>query len=143
MSNNISIKKRSRARRFAMQALYSWRISNNSLYDIEKHCLADRNEKKFDVEYFKLLLHSVPKNKEQLNTAIAKCSTHAIDQIDPISCSILHIACYELIFCKELPHKVVISEALNLASMFGTENSYKFINSVLDTLVRQEKIINN
>ena len=135
-NHKISFKKKSNARRFAMQALYGWMISNNNLLSIEQHYLQERNPKNFDVDYFKVLLHDVPLKLPQLDQEIIKYSNRTINQLDPIELSILRIACYELIFCKDTPFKVIISEALELASMFGSETSYKFINAVVDRLAK-------
>lgn len=134
--NNNNIKKISSARRFVMQALYSWLISNNDITLIEQHYLTDRNPKNFDVDYFKLLLNNTANNKSLLEQKIALYSNRAIDLLDPIEASILLVASYELLFCKHIPFKVIISEALELANMFGSATSYKFINSVLDRLAK-------
>jgi len=140
-NNNISFKKKSSARRAAMQALYSWTISKSELTLIEKHYLEERNPHTLDTKYFKLLLHDIPIHLEQLDQSVIKYSSRTIDQLDPIELSILRIAGYELIFCPETPFKVVISEALELASMFGSETSYKFINSVIDRLAKDSRKI--
>lgn len=136
MKNNSKIKKISSARRFVMQALYSWMVSNNDIKLIEQHYLMDRNPKNFDVDYFKLLLNNIANNKSLLEQKIALYSNRAIDLLDPIESSILLVASYELLFCKHIPFKVIISEALELANMFGSATSYKFINSVLDRLAK-------
>jgi len=138
-NHKIGFKKKSNARRFAMQALYGWMISNNDLLSIESHYLQERNPKNFDVDYFRVLLHDVPQKQPQLDQEIIKYSNRTINQLDPIELGILRIASYELIFCKDTPFKVVISEALELASMFGSETSYKFINAVLDRLAKARK----
>ncbi len=132
----MSFKKKSSARRFAMQALYGWMISNNDLLLIEQHYLQERNSKNFDVDYFKLLLHNIPKKQSILDQEIIKYSNRTIEQLDPIELSILRIASYELIFCQDIPFKAIISEALELANMFGSETSYKFINAVIDRLAK-------
>lgn len=136
MKNNNKIKKISSARRFVMQAIYSWLVSNNNIQLIEQHYLADRNPKNFDVDYFKLLLNNISINKSLLEEKIALYSSRSIDLLDPIETSILLVASYELLFCKHIPFKVIISEALELANMFGSATSYKFINSVLDRLAK-------
>ena len=83
-----------------------------------------------------MLLNNIALNTEQLDKSIGKYSSRTIDQLDPIELSILRVASYELIFCPDVPFKVIISEALDLASMFGSETSYKFINSVVDRLAK-------
>lgn len=133
-NKKVGFKKKSSARRFAMQALYGWLISKNDLLSIEEHYLKERNPKNFDVTYFKLLLHDIPVKHQQLDQEIAKYSDREISQLDPIELSILRVASYELIFCKDIPFKVIISEALELSNMFGSDTSYKFVNAVLDRL---------
>ena len=86
--------------------------------------------------HFKLLLNNISSNKSLLEQKIALYSNRAIDLLDPIETSILLVASYELLFCKHIPFKVIISEALELANMFGSATSYKFINSVLDRLAK-------
>jgi N utilization substance protein B len=56
------------------------------------------------------------------------------DNLDPIECNILRIATYELIHRLEIPYKVIINEAVNLAKTYGADESHKFINGVLDPL---------
>lgn len=136
-NSKIGFKKTSSARRFVMQALYSWIISNSDLILIEQHYLEERNPKNFDVDYFKLLLHKIVANKHDLEQKIIQYSSRTIKQLDPIEFSILLVASYELLFCKHIPFKVIISEALELANMFGSQTSYKFINSVLDRLAQE------
>lgn len=134
--NKNNFKKKSSARRAAMQALYSWYISKNDLSMIENHYLEERNPNNLDTQYFKLLLNDIPLNQTQLDQSIGKYSSRTIDQLDPIELCILRVASYELIFCHDVPFKVIISEALDLASMFGSETSYKFINSIVDRIAK-------
>lgn len=141
-SKKTGFKKKSSARRFAMQALYSWMISKNDLTVVEQHYLQERNQKNFDVEYFKLLLNNIPTKQDQIDQAIIKYSDRDLKQLDPVELSILRIASYELIFCEQIPFKVIISEALELVTMFGSETSYKFINAVLDRLAKDCREIN-
>ena len=104
-SKKTGFKKKSSARRFAMQALYSWMISKNDLSLVEQHYLQERNPKNFDVDYFKLLLRNIPLNQEQLDQSIVKYSDRDLKQLDPVELSILRIASYELIFCEHIPFK--------------------------------------
>ena len=130
-------KKREKARKFAMQALYTWHISGNDLIDIEQYYLADRNPDKFDLEYFKKLLYSVPAQISKLDEQIAKHSDRQLDQIGDIEQSILRVAIYELTNSQDVPYKVVIYEALELAKVFGALDGHKYINAVLDKSARE------
>lgn len=138
-NNNLNFKKTTSARRAVMQALYTWNVSKDDLLTIEQYYLQERNPKSFNLKHFLLLLRNIPKNIEQIDQAISSYSNRTIDQLDIIEICILRIASYEILFCPEIPLKVIISEALNLATMFGNNLSYKCINSVLDLLAKNSR----
>lgn len=127
-----SFKGREKARRYAMQALYGWALSNNALKDIESFYLADRNPKNFDLAYFLKLLHEIPANLETIDSEISAFIDRPFAAIDPIELSILRVAIYELKNCFDVPFRVAIHEAVELGKVFGADDTYKFINSVLD-----------
>lgn len=140
-SQKTNFKKTTSARRAVMQALYTWSISKNDILNIEQYYLEERNPKTFDVQHFLLLLRNIPKNIEHIDNLISNYNNRTIDQLDIIELCILRIASYEILFCNEIPTKVIISEALDLATMFGNPNSYRFINSVLDLLAKNSRKI--
>lgn len=127
-----SFKGREKARRYAMQALYGWLISGNTLKEIEAFYLADRNPKNFDLEYFLTLLHGIPANLSELDAALTSFLDRPFANLDPIELSILRVAIYEFQFSFDVPFRVVIHEAVELAKVFGAVDSHKFVNSVLD-----------
>ena len=131
--------KRSSSRRAAMQALYGWSISNGDLAVIADQYLAERNPKTLDISYFKLITNNLPAQQPVIDQTISEYSTRSIDQLDHIELSILRLASYEILFCPAIPFKVVISEALNLANMFASDTSYKFINSVIDQIAKKHR----
>lgn len=130
---------RKKARRYALQALYSWLLSQNELRDIELHTLEEHAEDDFDREYFHTLLFEIPKYKANLASAFAPFLSRKLEDLDPIELTILDIAAYELIHRPEIPYKVVINEALELAKTFGAIDSHKFVNGVLDKMARQSR----
>lgn len=132
-----SFKGREKARRYAMQALYGWLLSHNELNNIEKFCLADRNPKNYDVAYFIRLLHEIPAHMHDIHTDLTPHLDRPFDAIDPIELTILLVAGYELKYSVDIPFKVIIHEAIELAKMFGSADSYRFINSVLDKMAQQ------
>lgn len=132
-----SFKGREKARRYAMQALYGWLISNNELKDIEAFCLADRNPKNYDVVYFLRLLHDIPANLSEIDNALIPFLDRPFNTLDPIELTILRVASYELKYSFDVPFRVVLHEAVELAKMFGSDDSYKFTNSVLDKMAKQ------
>jgi N utilization substance protein B len=129
-------KGRSNARKKATQALYQWLMSGNDLAEIETQFHQEQNMEKVDTDFFHKLLHEVPANVAVLDELIAKYSDRKADELDPIEQSILRLSTYELNSCVDVPYKVVISEAITLAKMFGSDKSHAFVNSILDKLAK-------
>lgn len=124
---------RSKARHYAMQALYQWSVSKNSLNVIEAEFHADNDMNNVDTAYFHELVHQVPANLATIETDFLPFVTDlTLAQIDPISLALLRMSTYELRFRVDVPYKVVINEALRLAKKFGATDSFKFVNGVLD-----------
>jgi N utilization substance protein B len=128
------IKKRRHARDKAMQALYQWQISGEDLDWIRDHYQQEQGVAAGDEEYFLELLYQIPARVDDLDKIYRKYVTNFVDHIDPIETSILRIATYEFEEHLEIPYKVVINEAVNLAHDYGADDSHKFINGVLDPL---------
>jgi N utilization substance protein B len=130
----ISPGARSVARQRALQALYQWQFTQQELALIESQFLEETKMEmhKVDLAYFKKLLYEIPKNIAQLDASFSPLLDREITQLDPIELTILRIGCYELTFGKDIPFKVVINEAIELAKQFGAEQSHKYVNSILD-----------
>jgi transcription antitermination protein NusB len=124
---------RSKARHYAMQALYQWHMNQSPLHLIEAEFRTDNDMSKVDVNYLHELIHQVPHHLAQIETDfLPMVNDLSLDEIDPISLAILRLSVYELRFRLDVPYKVVINEALNLAKRFGATDSHKFVNGVLD-----------
>ncbi len=134
---NYNIKKRTKARKFAMQALYTWQISDNSILSIQEYYLADRNPDKFDSVFFAQILKDITAKLDLIDTQISKVSNIPKDSISPIELSILRVGAYELMFCPATPVKVIINEGLELSKTFGAVDSHKFVNAVLDKIATE------
>lgn len=129
---------RSKARHYAMQALYQWSITKSPLNIIEAEFHADNDMDKVDTSYFHELLHQVPANLSQLETDFLPfVNDLPLEKIDPITLALLRMSVYELRYRIDVPYKVVINEALRLAKKFGATDSYKFINGVLDRVANR------
>jgi len=132
---SVSIAKgRSNARKKATQALYQWHMSGNELEEIEVQFHQEQNMEKVDTDYFHKLIHQVPENISELDELISKYSDRKDDELDPIELTILRLSVYELKSHIDVPYKVVISEAITLAKLFGSDKSHAFVNSILDKL---------
>ena len=134
---SVSLAKgRSNARKKATQALYQWHMSGNDLVEIETQFHEEQNMEKVDTDYFHKLLHEVPADVTALDKLIEKYSDRKESELDLIEQSILRLSSYELKNSIDVPYKVVISEAITLAKMFGSDKSHTFVNSILDKLAK-------
>lgn len=124
---------RRRARECTVQVLYSWHISQNSIEQIELAFIADQDMQGVDMPYFRKLLRSVVVNIETVDNALRPFLDRQEHEVDPIERSVLRMASYELQF-EDVPFKVVINEAIEVAKEFGSDESHKFINGILDKL---------
>lgn len=128
---------RSRARHFAMQAVYQWQMSNSPLHAIEAEYHTDNDMSKVDTEYFHELMHGAVAKRDELDEVFQPFLTSkSIDKLDPITLALLRLGTYEYKYRIDVPYRVVINEAVNLAKKFGAEDSHKFINGVLDKVAR-------
>lgn len=128
---------RRKARVLALQAVYSWQLSGNPIADIEQQMLIENDVSKIDVEYFKDIARGVVVNQKQLDEAVTPHLSRPFDDLDMVERAILRLSAYELKFRQDVPYKVAINEGIELAKMFGAEDSHKFVNGVLDKAVKQ------
>lgn len=121
-----------------MQALYQWHMSGNSLNVIEAEFHTDNNMSKVDTGYFHEILHGVPANLSATDEDFKPfLKGLTLDQLDPITLALLRMGSYEMRHRIDVPYKVVINEAVNLAKKFGATDSHKFINGVLDRVAEK------
>lgn len=123
---------RARARRFAMQALYQWDLSGTDLPLIRKQFLVNEDFSKADQPYFMELLTALPKQTDVIDRHITDLIDRPFEQLNPVERAILRIAVYELLERIDVPYRVVINEAVQLAKKFGAEQGHAFVNGVLD-----------
>ena len=128
---------RRKARILALQAVYSWQLSGNPIADIEQQMLIENDVTKIDFEYFKDLARGVVVNCKQLDEIVAPHLARPADELDMVEKAILRLSGYELKFREDVPYKVAINEGIELAKMFGAEDSHKFVNGVLDKAVKE------
>jgi N utilization substance protein B len=132
---------RSKARRCALQALYQWQVTGYPPSEIERQFLEEHGVSDAQPDYFSELLHGVVEQRAAIDEALARFADRPVEEIDPIERAILRLGAYELLYRREIPYRVVLNEAINLAKVFGaTHKSYKYVNGVLDKLARQVRI---
>lgn len=125
---------RRKARHLLIQALYQWQVGGDNIGAIETQFYADEKLRKADKIYFSELLHAIPACVDELDQTFGIFLDREHSALDPISLAILRVATYELLHRIDLPYKIVINEAVNLAKTFGPTDAYKFINGVVDRI---------
>lgn len=136
--NTSSKQRRIRARRSAVQALYQWEMNNSDVEEIISEFLNERSEiKKADAEYFCELVTGTLANMDNLINELKPYLDRPIDSLDPVERAVLLVGLYELIYRPDLPWRVVVNESVELAKMFGAEQSHKFINGVMDKVAHK------
>ncbi len=130
-------RERSNARRRALQALYQWQLTGQNLGDIETQFLQEEDMAKTDLDYFKELLHQIPKHITDLEAHCLPHVSRPMDQVDPVERAALLIGLYELQFRLDVPYRVAINEAVELAKSFGAEQGHKFVNGLLDKVAKE------
>jgi len=128
---------RSWARRLAMQAIYQWQLTDLDPAAIDAQFQADQDMSKADLGYFQELVQQVPARVQDIDAVIDPFLDRPLPQVDPVELAILRIAAYELLQRLDVPYRVVINEAVELAKKFGAEQGHRFINGVLDKAARK------
>ncbi len=128
------MKNRSKSRQFAVQALYSWLLTQQNVADIEVHFLSEHDMEDADVAYFQEILHYVTTHKMSLVDHMESFLNRSFVEVDPVEQAILLMGTYELEQRLDVPYRVVINESVESAKVFGAEDGHKFINGILDKI---------
>jgi N utilization substance protein B len=135
--NENRFEARRRARRRALQALYQWHLTGQDVGEILAQFREEQDFSNVDTELFATLVRKVSREQATIDEKIEPFLDRPLKQLDVIEHVILSIGTYELVYSIEVPHQVVIDEAVNLANQFGAEQGYSFINGVLDKAAKQ------
>lgn len=128
---------RRRAREFALQGIYQWLLSGNSLTGIEAHIAQSTGYDKADQALLTTLLRGTLGNAPDLENEFATYIHRAVRELSPVEHAILLLGTYELKHCIDTPYRVIINEAIELAKSFGGTDGHRFVNGVLDKLAGQ------
>ncbi|MEW6706167.1 MAG: transcription antitermination factor NusB [Pseudomonadota bacterium] len=123
---------RRRAREIALQGLYEWLISGSEAGVIEAHMREQEGFDKADSAHFDALLHGCIGEAADLDAVLARHVDRKTTELSPIEHAVLMIGAYELKHCMDVPYKVAINEAVELAKSFGGTDGHKYVNGVLD-----------
>ena len=130
---------RSLARRLALQALYQIQINPLSWQDVQLQFAADPEAQRVDRDYFRDLIEAIAPNREALDVRLSGLCEIPPAELDPIEHAVLWLGLHELQSCPELPYRVALAEAVQLAKQFGATDGHKFVNAVLDRAARESR----
>ena len=129
-----SMAARRRAREFALQGVYQWLLSGNSVSQIELHLGQESGFEEADREFFVELMRGTLNNVEPLQEAFAPFIHRAVHELSPVERAVLLLSTHELQAHPETPYRVIINEAIELAKGYGGTDGHRFVNGVLDKL---------
>ena len=132
---------RRKARRALVQAVYQWQMSSNDIASVLDDFRADDALKKADVVFFGEMLRLVAQQAGDLDETFAKLLDRDVDKLDLVERAILRLATAEFSHRIDIPFRVVIDEYVELAKVFGAQDSYKYVNGVLDRLAADLRAI--
>jgi len=123
---------RRRSRELALQGLYEWLVSGTEAGIIDAHMHEQEGFDKADRAHFDALLHGCIAEAADLDAVLAKFVDRKTTELSPVEHGVLMIGAYELKHCVDIPYKVAINEAVELAKSFGGTDGHKYVNGVLD-----------
>ncbi len=127
---------RSLARKFAVQALYQWQLTDQSCAELLNQYAEDDGFADADREYFQALLEGTTGSRESLDAELATMLDRPVAQLDPVEHAVLMMGLHELRTQLDVPYRVIINEGVDLAKRFGATDGHKFVNAVLDRAAR-------
>ena len=137
MTREHGVPARHLAREWLVKALYQWQVAGHSVAEIAAQFAAHDDFERCDRDYFGQLLSVTIESAPALDAIIARQAARGIEQLDAVGRAILLLGLAELKHRDDVPTKVVINEAVELAKRYGPADSFKFVNAVLDKSSRE------
>lgn len=128
---------RHRARELALQGVYQWRLTGGEGARIEKQIQDEKNLGRYDKELFSRLLRGTLAQREEIEALLLPHLDRPLAELSPVEFAVLMLGAFELSQHIEVPYKVAINEAVELAKTFGGTDGHKYVNGVLDKLAPQ------
>jgi N utilization substance protein B len=123
---------RRRSREAALQGLYEWLLGGGDAGVIDAHMREQEGFSEVDAAHFDALLHGCIAEAADIDALLAKHVDRKTTELSPVEHGVLMIGTYELKHCIDVPYKVAINEAVELAKNFGGTDGHKYVNGVLD-----------
>ncbi len=134
-------KNRRKARELAVQGLYQRQLTGDSMETIEAQLREHEEFEKIDGAHFSAILRGAIKDVTNLESKLQPCLDRPMEDLSPVERAVLLVATYEFVHHLEIPYRVVINEAIELAKSFGGTDGYKYVNGVLDKLAISERAV--
>jgi N utilization substance protein B len=125
---------RSRAREFALQALYQVLVGRNDAESVDKFTRDLSGFHKADSVHYDALLHGCVKDAQELDALIVPLLDRKVEEISPIEHAVMWIGAWEFMHAPDVPWRVVLNECIELAKEFGGTDGHKYVNAVLNGL---------
>ena len=132
---------RSAARKLLVQALYQRQLGGQSWQELHRQYSADPLFLRADPEYFRAALVAVCDDSARLDEELQRHSDIVPSRLDPVEHAILYLGCWELMSRPDVPYRVIINEAVELAKRFGATDGHRFVNAVLDKASRVHRAV--
>jgi N utilization substance protein B len=120
-----------------LQALYQIQMNPRPWAETELQFAADPEAERVDLDYFRALVRGIAPHREAFDARLALLSEIPPGELDPIEHAVLWLGLLELESCPEVPYRVALAEAVQLAKQFGATDGHKFVNAVLDRAARE------
>lgn len=135
------MRKRTKAREYALQLLYSCDVTNEPIQDLSSFWARQEEGVEEEVKTFaELLTSGVVSRKEEIDKKISSFATNwQLERMAVVDRNILRMGCFELLFLEDIPAKVSINEAVDLAKRYSGEDAGKFVNGILDRIREDSK----
>ena len=132
---------RSKSRSLALQTLFEIDLAKHHMDDVLGHLMVESDLDKNHLDFTRDIVHGVIDKQKQIDNLIAQCATERqVGDLSSLDRSVLRMGILELIDFPNTPPKVVVNEAVELAKIYGSDNSYKFVNGVLGSVLQKLKI---
>jgi N utilization substance protein B len=127
---------RRRARELALQGLYEWLVGRTDVAAIDAHMREQDGFERSDSQHFDALLHGCVREAAALDAVLARHADRKTSEMSPVEHGVLLIGSYELAHCVDVPYKVAINEAVELAKRYASDEAAGLVNGILGKIAR-------
>ena len=140
LTNRLN-RNRSKSRSLALQTLFEIDLTEHHVDDVLNNLMVESDLDKDYLDFTRNIVHGVISKQKQIDYLISQCATERhVGDLSPLDRSVLRMGILELIDFPDTPPKVVVNEVVELAKIYGSDNSYKFVNGVLGAVLSKLKI---